>query len=162
MRSSDDLLEVVKDGLVIIVGQHIEDLVSCLGLEIAMVLEPLAADSAGKVQVLLHHGNSVCVDGTKVGVLEETGKVALSSLLEGDEGSRLESELGVDTVADGADESLEGGLGEHEGCLLLISLDLSQSDGSGSKPALLLDTTLSGGGLLLGLGSLADLRASVY
>ena len=43
------------------------------------------------------------MDGTEVGVFEETGKVAFGSLLEGQEGRALEAELGVDTVTDATD-----------------------------------------------------------
>ena len=50
------------------------------------------------------------MDGTEVGIFEETGKIALGSLLEGQEGRALEAELGVNTVTDGTDETLEGGL----------------------------------------------------
>ena len=50
------------------------------------------------------------MDGTEVGVLEETSEVALSSLLKGKESSALEAELGVDTFTDSSDEALEGGL----------------------------------------------------
>ena len=51
------------------------------------------------------------MDGTEVGIFEETGEVAFGSLLEGQESRALEAELGVNTVTDGTDETLEGGLG---------------------------------------------------
>ena len=76
-----------------------------------MVVEALATDATGQVQVFFHDGDALGVDGAEVGILEEPGEVALSCLLEGQEGGALEAELVVDAVADGADESLEGGLG---------------------------------------------------
>ena len=51
------------------------------------------------------------MDGTEVGIFEETCEVAFGSLLKGQEGRALEAELGVNTVTDGTDETLEGGLG---------------------------------------------------
>ena len=159
LSADDDLLELFHLILLVVVGQLIEDLVAGLGLEVSVVVEALAADSAGKVHILLHHGHSVGVDGAQVGILEETGQVALSCLLKGKEGGRLEAELAVDTVADGSDEALEGSLGKHEGGGLLVSLDLSESNGTGSESSLGLDSTFSRDGLLLGL-SLAGLGAS--
>ena len=99
------------------------------------------------------------MDGAKVCVLEETCEVALSSLLKGQEGGTLEAELGVDALTDSSDETLEGGLSKHEICSLLVLLDLSNGDCSGSESelALLLDATLSSSGLLASLVSLANL-----
>ena len=100
------------------------------------------------------------MDGAQVGVLEKPCKVALSRLLEGDEGLGLELEAAVDAVADGSDEPLEGSLGQHEGSGFLIFLDLSDGNSAGSESALALDTALSGSSLLLGLARLASLRSS--
>ncbi len=144
--------------LFVVVRQLIEDLVAGLGLKVSVIVEALASDSAGKFHVLLHHGDSVGVDGAKVGILEKSGEVALGSLLKSKEGGRLEAELGIDTFADGSDEALEGCLGKHEGGGLLVALDLTNGNSSGSESALDLHSTLSGGGLLLGL-SLGGLRA---
>ncbi len=123
-------------------------------------METFSADSASKVQVLLHHGHAVGVDGTQVSVLEQTSQIALGSLLKGNQGGRLEAELGVDSIGDGADEALEGGLCKHEFDRLLVSLDFSDSDCSGSESALLLDTSLSKSGLFVCFESFADLGAS--
>ena len=46
----------------------------------------LATDSAGKLHVLGHDGDSLGVDGAEVGVLEESNHVGLSSLLKGKDG----------------------------------------------------------------------------
>ena len=99
------------------------------------------------------------MDSAEVGILEETSEVALSSLLKSKEGSRLEAELAVNAVADGSDKALEGSLGEHECGGLLVSLDLSDGNGSGSESSLCLHATFGGGCLLLG-NSLAGFRAS--
>ncbi len=52
-----------------------------------MIMEVLASDSAGKDDVLFHHGDAVGMDGAKVGILEKTGQVALCSFLKSEEGS---------------------------------------------------------------------------
>ena len=149
--ANDDLLKVLQLILLVVVGKHVEDFLAGLGLEVTVVVEALPADSPGEVQVLLHDGDAVRVDGAEVGVFEQTGEVALSGILEGQKGRGLEAELGVNAVTDCADKSLERSLGEHELHRFLIALYLPNSDCAGSKPALLLDTTLSGSGLLLGL-----------
>ena len=46
----------------------------------------LTSDSSGELHVLWHDGNSLGVDGAKVGVLEESDHVGLSSLLKGKDG----------------------------------------------------------------------------
>ncbi len=50
-----------------------------------MIVEALTSDSASEVQVLLHDGHASRMNGAEVGVLEEAGQVALSSLLEGEQ-----------------------------------------------------------------------------
>ena len=159
LAADDNLLELLELVLLVVVGELIEHLVAGLGLEVTVVVESLATDSASQLQVLLHHGHSGGVDGAEVGILEETSEIALGSLLKGEEGSRLEAELAVDAVADGSDKALEGSLGEHEGGGLLVSLDLSDGNGSGSESSLGLHATFSGGSLLLG-NSLAGFRSS--
>ena len=97
--------------LLVVVGEHIEDFFAGLWLEVTMVVEALSADATGEVQVLFQDGHTSGVDGTEVGIFEETCEVAFGSLLKGQEGRALEAELGVNTVTDGTDETLEGGLG---------------------------------------------------
>lgn len=155
----EDLSEVSHVLLLVVVGESVEDLITVLGLEISVVVESLTADSSGQLDVLLHDGHSVGVDGAQVGVLEETDEIHLSGFLDGQESLRLESELGVDTLADGSDESLEGSSGEKHVDLLLVSLDLSESDSARLESSL--DSSFSWGGLLLhGGGGLGSLGAS--
>ena len=150
--ASDDFLKVLHLRLLVVVGQHVEDFLAGLGHEVTVVVDSLAADSPGEVQVLLHDGHAARVDGAQVGIFEQTGKVALSGILESEKGRRLEAELGVNAVTDCTDESLERCLGYQELHRFLISLYLPNSDCARSESALLLlDTTLSGSGLLLGL-----------
>ena len=59
-------------------------------------LRALATDAAGQLDVLRHDGDALGVDGAKVGVLEEANEVGLGRLLEGDDGRRLEAEVGLE------------------------------------------------------------------
>jgi hypothetical protein len=54
------------------------------------------------------------VDGSQVGVLEETDEVRLGSLLEGTDGRRLEAEVGLEVLGNLADETLERELADQE------------------------------------------------
>ena len=110
----------------------------------------LATDSAGKLHVLGHDGDSLGVDGAKVGVLEEANHVSLRGLLESENGRGLETELVSVLRGDLTDESLEGELSDEELGGLLETSDLTESDGAGSEAVRSLDTV--GGRLLLALG----------
>merc|ERR1719218_555998 len=86
----------------------------------------VSSDSSGELHVLGHDGDSSGVDGTEVGVLEETNHVSLRGLLESENGGRLESEV-----------------------VLVLGGDLSEGDGAVSESVGSLDSTSR---LLGGLG----------
>ncbi len=103
------------------------------------------------------------MDGTEVGILEETSKIALSSLLKSKKGSALEAKLGVDPLTDSSNEALEGGLSKQESGCFLVSLDFSDGNCAGSEPKLSLaplDSTISSCGLLASFIILARLGTS--
>ena len=108
----------------------------------------LSTDSAGELHVLWHDGDSLGVDGTKVGVLEKTNHVGLRSLLEGKDGGGLETEFASVLGGDFTDESLEWEFSDEKLGALLESSDFSESDSSWSESVGLLDTT--GGWVLFG------------
>ena len=56
-------------------------------------LGALSPDPPGQLDVLGHDGDPLSVDGTQVGILEETNEVSLRSFLESKDGGRLESKL---------------------------------------------------------------------
>lgn len=58
LAANDNLLELLELLLLVVVGKLIEHFVSGLGLEVTVVVESLATDSASQLQVLLHHGHS--------------------------------------------------------------------------------------------------------
>jgi len=73
-------------------------------------VEPLSADAAGEINVLLHDSDSLGVNGTKISIFEEAGEIALSSFLKSEKSLGLEAQLTVDPVADASNETLERSL----------------------------------------------------
>ena len=115
-------------------------------------LGTLSADTAGQLDVLGHDGDTLGVDGAQVGVLEEADQVRLASLLKGHDGGALEAQVGLEVLGDLADQTLEGQLADQQLGALLVTTDLTESDGSGPVPVGLLDPPGGGGGLASGLG----------
>ena len=115
-------------------------------------LRSLSADAAGQLDVLREDGDTLGVDGAQVGVLEETDKVGLGGLLEGQNGGGLEAEIRLEVLGNLADEALEGQLAEEQLRRLLVATNLTQGNGARSVAMGLLHTTSSGGRLAGGLG----------
>ena len=126
--------------LVFVVGvrQSIEALVSGLWHGVDVVTLVVASDSSGQLHVFSHHGDSVGVDGTEVGVFEEASEIGFSGFLESDQGLGLESEFIVDTRSERSHDSVEWSSWQQHIGRLLISLDFSESDGAWSEPDLFL------------------------
>ena len=92
------------------------------------------------------------MDGAQVGVLEKTNEVSLGSLLEGKNGGSLEAEVALEILGDLTNKALEGELADEQVGGLLVTTDLTESDGSGAVTVGLLDTSGGGGGFTSGLG----------
>jgi hypothetical protein len=92
----------------------------------------LAADSAGKLNILGHDGDTLGMDSAKVGVLEKANKVSLGSLLQSQERSALEAKLGLEVLADLTHKALEGQLANQKVSGLLVFADLTKSHGTGA------------------------------
>ena len=93
------------------------------------------------------------MDGAQVGVLEKTDEVGLGGFLESEDGGGLESQVRLEVLGDLSDESLERKLSDEKLGTLLVSSDLTKSDGSWPVSVRLLDTSDGWGGLSGGLGS---------
>ena len=115
-------------------------------------LSTLSADTAGKLDVLGHDGDTLGVDGAQVGVFEESYEVGFGSFLEGHDGRGLESEISLEVLGDFTDQALEGELADEEFSALLVSADLTESHGTGPVPVGLLDASCGRGGLASCLG----------
>jgi len=78
------------------------------------------------------------VDGAEVGVLEEADEVRLRRLLEGKEGRRLESQVGLELLGELANQALERELADEELGGLLVAPDLAEGHGAWAVPVRLL------------------------
>ena len=64
-------------------------------------------DSPGKVHIFLHHGDSLCMQGAEISVLEDADEVSFGSLLKSDQCLRLEAEIVVIASSDLSYKPLE-------------------------------------------------------
>jgi hypothetical protein len=92
------------------------------------------------------------VDGTQVGVLEESHKVGLSGLLKGEDSGGLEAKVRLEVLGDLTDKTLEGSLTDQEIGRLLIATNFAERDSSRSVTVGLLDTSSNRSSLASGLG----------
>ncbi len=98
-------------------------------------LSTLATDAAGQLDVLGHDGHTLGVDGSQVGVLEQTHQVGLSSLLQGQDCTALEAQVGLEVLGNLTHQALEGQLADQQLSALLVLADLTQSHCSRAVPA---------------------------
>ena len=70
-------------------------------------LSPFASDSSSQLNVLWHNSDTFGVDGTQIGVFEETDQIGLARLLKCSHGRALESKVGLKVLRDLSDQSLE-------------------------------------------------------
>ena len=75
-------------------------------------LGALATDAAGQLDVLGHDGHTLGVDGSQVGVLEQTHQIGLSSLLQGQDGTALEAQVCFEVLGNLTNQALEGQLAD--------------------------------------------------
>ena len=115
-------------------------------------LTALTTEAAGELDVLGLDGDTLGVDGAKVGVLEEGDEISLNGLLKSTDGRGLEAKVRLKVLSDLTNKALEGQLADEELGGLLVTTDLTESDGSGFVAVRLLDTTSRGGGLASSLG----------
>ena len=115
-------------------------------------LSALSSDTAGQLDILWHDGDTLGVDGAQVGIFEKTNEVSLGSFLQSHNGGRLEAEVGLEVLSDLTDEPLERKLADEELGALLVTTNLTESDGTGPVPVGLLDSTGSRGGFASSLG----------
>jgi hypothetical protein len=115
--------------------------------EVRESLRALATETASKLDVLGLNGNTLGMNSTKVGVLEEGDQVSLDGLLKSTDGRRLETKIGLEVLGDLTNQPLEGKLANQKLGGLLVATNLTKSDGTRLIPMRLLDTTSRGGRL---------------
>lgn len=76
--------------------------------------ESVPSDSLGELEILGHNCNSLGMDGAKVGVLEQGDQVSLGSLLKGEHGLALESNLLFPLLSNLSNHSLEGEFSDQQ------------------------------------------------
>jgi hypothetical protein len=118
-------------------------------LKQAADLGPFATDTASELNILGHDCHTLGVDCTQVGILEKTDQVRLSSLLEGEDSSRLETKVRFEVLSNLANKALERSFADEEIGGLLVLANFSEGDGSGTVAVGLLHTT-GGGSRLAG------------
>ena len=115
-------------------------------------LSSLTTDAPGQLDVLGHDGDTLGVDSAQVGIFEKTNKVSLRGFLEGHNGRRLETQVSLEVLSDLTDKTLEGQLADQKFGGLLVTTDLTESDGTGTVTMGFLDSTGGGGALTGSLG----------
>jgi hypothetical protein len=115
-------------------------------------LSTLSTNPAGKLDILGHDGDTTSMDGTEVSVLKESDKVSLSSLLKSTNGGRLETQVSLEVLGNLTNKTLEGELANEKLSGLLVTTNLTKSDGSRAVTMGLLDSSCGGSGLAGGLG----------
>ena len=74
------------------------------------------------------------MDGTQIGVLEETDKIRLCRLLQAQNGGGLESKIRLVILGNLADQTLERELSNEQFGGFLVPTDLSEGDGPWAVP----------------------------
>ena len=115
-------------------------------------LSALTADTAGKLDVLGHDGDTLGVDGAQVGVFEESYEVGFGSFLEGHDSRALETEISFEVLGDFTDQALEGKLADEELSALLVTTDFTKGHSSRPVTVRLLDSSCSRGRFASSLG----------
>ena len=88
----------------------------------------LATDAACQLNILRHDGYTLCMDGTQVGVFEETDQVGFAGFLEGHDGRTLEAQFSLEILGDFTDETLEWQFTDKKLGALLVTTDLTESN----------------------------------
>jgi hypothetical protein len=93
------------------------------------------------------------MDGTQVGILKKGNQVCFDGLLQGTNGGRLKSQVGLEVLGNFSDQSLKGQFSDQKLSRLLKSSDFSQGNGTRLISVGLLNTTRRRGRLSGSLGS---------
>jgi len=104
-------------------------------------LRALATEPSSKLDIFRLDSDTLGMNSAQVGVLKEGDKVSFNRLLESTDGRGLEAEVGLEVLSDLTDQTLEGELSDQQLGGLLITSDLTESDGTRLIPVRLLDTT---------------------
>jgi len=93
-------------------------------------LSTLSTDTPGQLDVLGHDSHPLGMDGTKVGVFEETHEVSLAGLLKSSNSGALEAQVSLEVLGDLPDQTLEWQLPDEKFSGFLVTPDLPESNSS--------------------------------
>ena len=115
-------------------------------------LSPLTTNPPSQLNVLRHDGHTLGMNGAQVGVLEETNKVCLRSLLEGKDSMALETQIGLEVLCNFPNKPLEGQLPDQKLSTLLVLANLTEGNSSRAVTVGLLNSSSGGSRLTSSLG----------
>jgi len=104
-------------------------------------LRALTTEATGELDILALDGDTLGMNSAKVSVLKEGDEVGLDGFLEGTDGRRLEAEIGLEVLSNLTNETLKWQLSDQKLGGLLVTTDLTESDGSWLVSVGLLDTS---------------------
>ena len=93
-----------------------------------MSLSGFAMDTTCQLHVFWHDCDTLGVDGAQVGVFEEADQVGLGGFLESHDGAGLEAKVGLVSLGDFTNKTLEWELAEEKLGGLLVATDLTKSN----------------------------------
>jgi len=97
------------------------------------ILSTLAANSTSELNVFWHDGNSLGVNSTQVSVFEESDEIRLAGFLKRHDGRALETQIRLKVLCDFTDKTLERELADKQLGRLLVTPNLTKSDGTGPE-----------------------------
>jgi hypothetical protein len=115
-------------------------------------LSTFSADASRELDVFGHDGNTLGVDGAQVGIFEQADEVGLAGFLQGHDGRALETQVGLEVLGDLTNQPLERKFADQQFGTLLVTTDLTESDGTGPVTMWLLDAAGCRRALTGGLG----------
>jgi hypothetical protein len=93
-----------------------------------MLNDGLTTDTTSQLDVPWEDGDSLGVDSTQIGILEERHKISLGGFLQSGNGSGLEAQVSLVFLGDLTDKSLEWQLTDQQLCGLLVLSDFTQGN----------------------------------
>ena len=115
-------------------------------------LSTFSADTASQLDILWHNGDTLGVDSAQVGIFEKANEVSLGSFLKSHHGGRLETQISLEVLSDLTHQPLERQFADEELGALLVTTDLTESNGTGPVPVRFLDSAGGRGGFASSLG----------
>ena len=98
-------------------------------------------NAASQLDILWHDGHSFGVDGAQVGILEKSDQVGFGSFLQSADSRTLETQVGLVVLSDFTHKTLEWQLADQKLSGLLVTTDLTKSNGTWAVTMRLLDTS---------------------